>query len=56
MYVNKKNETSLNCSRNGEIEGKKEKDGGDELNYDILIYCKNFCKCNNVSQAQLLKK
>jgi hypothetical protein len=27
----------------------KENDGGNEFNYDVLIYFKNFCKCINVS-------
>jgi hypothetical protein len=26
----------------------KETGGGGKLKYDILIYCKKFCKCHNV--------
>jgi hypothetical protein len=29
--------------------GIKENGGGGEFKYDILIHCKNFCKCHNVS-------
>jgi hypothetical protein len=30
--------------------GIEENDGGDEFKYDILIFCKKFCKCHNVPQ------
>jgi hypothetical protein len=26
----------------------KESSGGDDFMYDILIHCKNLCKCHNV--------
>jgi hypothetical protein len=48
MYENGTVRPVETVSRRGKGEI-KEKDGGDESK----IYCKNFCKCHNISLVQL---
>jgi hypothetical protein len=36
--------------------GKKENDGGENSSMIHLIYCKNVCKCYNVSPSKTVQK
>jgi hypothetical protein len=39
-----------------EEEAIKENSGMGEFKYEILIYCKKFCKCHNVPPPNTIKK
>jgi hypothetical protein len=55
MYVNGKMRPTENIPGLGE--GRRKKNGGGVNSTVIhLIYCKNFCKCHNIPQAQSKKK